>query len=123
MAGNIIMFKPIMDSMAIKSNTVFVMFIDAQASPQVLVSKRPSSKAMQAVLRRIHALPAYVQYSGMLAVIHLFSEGNVASDCASRGMFEELEQYCAQMGIHPEQCAVTPEMYALVRDVLNEILD
>ena len=118
---NFIMFYEVISQLVRAPNNVVVAFIDAQASPQLLLKTGTTSPVMARVLNRIRSLKQYVNLKGKIAVAHTRGEGNDASDCTSRGKFEELEAYCSQTGVKSMTLAISSEVHEFVRGILSDL--
>ena len=71
------------------------------------------------VLQAVQDLPQYKRLKAGLLVAHTYGEGNAASDSSSRGKFEELGIYCAQVGVRSRQVPIKPEVYDFVECIRN----
>ena len=94
-----------------------IAYIDAKASPQLLVKQGTTSWVMARVLSAIQSLVPYQQLKSKLVVAHTAGEGNLASDDCSRGKFDELAQYCAQVGIKPRQLELSAAVWSFLGEV------
>ena len=56
-----------------------------------------------------------------LAVAHTYGEGNVVSDCSSRGKLGELGRYCSQVGVKSRQLDITGEVWNLIQEVKDAL--
>ena len=118
---NFVMFSDVISQLIRAENNVVVAFIDAQASPQLLVKRGTTSPVMSRVLNRIRNLPQYVKLKGKVAVAHTFGEGNDASDDTSRGKFDELRAYCLQTGVKDRKLDIHSEVHSFVQGILTDL--
>ena len=110
-AINVIVFKPYVSPL-LKPQDVLLCLIDAQASPLVLSDGSSRSAIMMYALGKIRAIPEFQNLEPVLAVAHVFGEGNKPADFASRSNTTALDAYTSQCGLssielHPPQRAQT----------------
>ena len=86
-----------------------------------MVKQGTTSWTMARVLAAIQALPVYKKMKGKMVVAHTAGEGNLASDDASRGKFDELARYCTQVGAKPRQMVLTPEVWDFLGGVKADL--
>ena len=71
MGPNFIMFFDVVKQLVRGGNSLVVAYIDAQASPQLLVKRGSSSPVMSRVLNRLRGLWQYVALKGKVAGAHI----------------------------------------------------
>ena len=118
---NLIVFHDIVMQLLKQPNAIVLAYIDAQASPQLLVKKGTTSWTMGRVLAAIQNLPQYKAVKGRLCVAHTYGEGNCASDYLSRGQRKEFEGLCAQMQIRQRRIQLPIAAITFVEEVLASL--
>lgn len=116
-----IMFGDVIAQLLREHSNVVVAFIDAQASPQLLVKTGTTSFVMSRVLQRIRALPSYVKSKVRVAVAHTYGEGNELSDDTSGDKFEELKAYCVQTGVKDKKLDILPEVDNFIAGIWEDL--
>ena len=114
---NLVVFDQLLRKLVQPTNNMVIAYIDAKASPQLLVKQDTTSWVMARVLSSIQGLVPYQQLKLKLVVAHTAGEGNLASDDCSRGEFNELAQYCAQVGVKPRQLELSAAVWSFLGEV------
>ena len=114
---NLVVFDQLLRKLVQPTKTMVIAYIDAKASPQLLIKQGTTSWVMARVLSAIQGLVIYQQLKSKLVVAHTAGEGNLASDDCSRGKFDELAQYCAQVGVKPRQLELSAAVWSFLGDV------
>ena len=120
-AVNLIVFGDILVQLAKGDKNLIIAFIDAQASPQLLIKTGTTSRVMSRVLTVIQELKIYKKLYTSLVVAHTAGEGNLASDDASRGEFELLHRYCSQVGTKARKVDVPQTAWDFLYDVWESV--
>ena len=102
---NLVVFDQLLRKLVQPTNNMVIAYIDhiTKALPQLLVKQGTTSWVTARVLSAIQDPMIYQQLKSKLVVAHTAGEGNLASDDCSRGKFDELAQYCAQVGVKPRK--------------------
>ena len=119
-AVNLIPFESVVDQLLRNEYAEVIAFIDAQASPQLLIKEGTTSRTMSRVLSVVQKLTQYQKFKSRLSVAHTYGEGNGASDCSSRGKFKQLGLYCAQIGVRARQLSIKSQVEDFLEDVRLE---
>ena len=115
---NVIMFRDMIQQLTRGGVAMVVAYIDAQASPQLLIKRGTTSKAMSRVLQQVLGLWQMQEVMKVMSVAHTYGEGNDLSDMSSRGRLDDLQSYCKQMGVRSRQVQLTDEVWLFVENVL-----
>ena len=119
---NLIMFGGVLQSLLKDDNNLVVAYIDAQASPQLLLKTGTTSPKMSRILNLVRGLKQYQMVKHRMAIQHTYGEGNLASDGDSRGKQEERAKYCLQVGIKSRTLQITQEVWNFVNACVYEAL-
>ena len=95
---NAIVFHPIL-----VSSPRVLLRSDALATPAVLSRHSAKSPALRAVHERLLANRKFNEVAEKAEICHLFGEANLASDSASRGRVELVQQLCRLIGVREER--------------------
>ena len=114
---NLVVFDQLLQKLVQPTNNMVIAYIDAKASPQLLVKQGTTSWVMARVLSAIQSLVPYQQLKSKVVVSHTAGEGNLASDDCSRGKFDELGQYYAPVGIKPRQLELSAAVWSFLGEV------
>ena len=85
---------------------------DALSSLSSLENDSAWSPEMQLIHAETRKLPAYVTLSPRIVASHVSGEANPAADFASRGIFCELDELCAALGVAPTRLKLGPGAFA-----------
>ena len=85
---------------------------DALSSLSILEHDSAWSPEMQLIYAETRKLSAYATLAPRIVASHVFGEANPAADFASRGMFCELAELCAALGVAPTRLMLLPKAFA-----------
>ena len=122
-AINLLVFADVFEQLVKHEQNALVAFIDAKASPQLLLKQGTTSWTMARVLNEVQRLHIYKKLFPKLWVGHTAGEGNLASDDASRGKFKELALFCSQVGMKARRVKLPPSVEKFVSDVWSSVSD
>ena len=120
-AINVIMFRDIVRQLCRGGMAMVIAYIDAQASPQLLVKRGTTSPTMSRILDKVLRLWQYNDIIHVMAVAHTYGEGNEISDELSRGKMDVLASYCRQMGVRPRMVELTVEVWDFIASVIDAL--
>ena len=122
-AINLLVFGEVFLQLVKKDLNFVLAYIDAKASPQLLVKEGTTSRTMARVLAEVQRLEIYTKLKGHLLVAHTAGEGNLASDDASRGKFGELATYCSQVGMRARRVDLPQTVNDFVDAVWDSLIE
>ena len=93
---------------------------DALASVQILLREAARSPVMQAIYRLIRGLPEFALLCPLLDEVHVYGEGNVMADAASRAKYAVISALASQLGVVARQLDLPDRALHFVADVIRE---
>ena len=97
--------------------------VDGLATDLALSYDSARSPVMQQLHLYVMSLPEFQHTSFALWVQHIFGEGNIMADAASRGYFSVLNEMAAQLRLRLTQLQVPDDMHALLAQLYEWVAD